>query len=254
MATQAYYTWVKAGKPWKLARPIAEFQAWAKANGFTVLGTIGNDAHLTDDFPEDHTPFSYTAHPVPLPGYIVCAIDIADARGLGEAMLRGARARRFPWLKYLNVGGMHYDYRDGFKAGKPNSDRHDHFSILTTWIEKSIGPFDPFGDSDMTPGEAQQLKDIWFAMFAADAPGRPAASIAGRIAIMGQQVAAQNAVIEQLAKVIRDGGGSVDTAAILRGVDERLAAQRAQVEADTRDAVADALEGGAPAVRADAAE
>lgn len=59
-------------------------------------------------------------------------------------------------------------------------------------------------------------------------------------------------VIEHLAAVITAGGGTVDTAAILAGVDEQLAALRASVEADTRDAVADQAEGGAAAVRADA--
>ena len=46
MASQAYYTWDAAGRPWKPARPIAELQAWAQANGVTVLGTIGNEEHL----------------------------------------------------------------------------------------------------------------------------------------------------------------------------------------------------------------
>lgn len=145
MATQAYRQWVAAGKPWELATPIAEIEKWCKANGFTVLGTIGDNTHLTSSNPQDHTPFSFTAHPVPLPGYFVCAIDIADERGLGAAILSGARAGRFPFLKYCNVGGFHYDYRDGFKAGKPNPDRHNHLSILSTWIFRSIGTFDPFG-------------------------------------------------------------------------------------------------------------
>ncbi|HEX6871665.1 MAG TPA: peptidoglycan recognition family protein [Micromonosporaceae bacterium] len=61
------------------------------------------------------------------------------------------------------------------------------------------------------------------------------------------ELAAQRAVIEQLAEALKAGGGSVDMAAI----DERLAALRAQVEADTRDAVADLAEGGATQVRAD---
>jgi hypothetical protein len=65
-------------------------------------------------------------------------------------------------------------------------------------------------------------------------------------------VTALTAVVEQLAAVITAGGGTVDTAAILGGVDERLATLRAQVEADTRDAVADEAEGGAAAVRAGA--
>lgn len=48
------------------------------------------------------------------------------------------------------------------------------------------------------------------------------------------------------------GTSNPDVAAILAGVDGRLAELRAEVEADTRDAVADLAEGGAGAVRADA--
>lgn len=75
------------------------------------------------------------------------------------------------------------------------------------------------------------------------------ASIDARIAADG--VIALKSVVEQLADIIRQGGGTVDTVGILRGVDERLAAQRSAIEADTRDAVADLAEGGAGAVRAD---
>ena len=42
MASQAYYTWDAAGRHWVPARPIAELQTWAQANGVKVLGTIGN--------------------------------------------------------------------------------------------------------------------------------------------------------------------------------------------------------------------
>lgn len=73
------------------------------------------------------------------------------------------------------------------------------------------------------------------------------ASIDARIAADG--VIALKSVVEQLAEVIRQGGGSVDTVGILAGVDERLAAHRAAVGADTRDAVADGFERGAAGVR-----
>ncbi len=63
---------------------------------------------------------------------------------------------------------------------------------------------------------------------------------------MRAELVALRTVIEHLAT------GKADTVAILAGVDERLAAHRAAIEADTRDAVADFAEGGAPAVRADA--
>jgi hypothetical protein len=58
---------------------------------------------------------------------------------------------------------------------------------------------------------------------------------------------ALHAVIEQLAGVIASGGGSVDTAAILAGVQLKLDA----LAAEQRDAVADLGEGGAAQVRAD---
>jgi hypothetical protein len=59
--------------------------------------------------------------------------------------------------------------------------------------------------------------------------------------------AALRTVIEGLAAVIERAGGSADTAAILAGVDERLA----RLAAEQRDAVADLGEGGAAQVRAD---
>jgi hypothetical protein len=55
------------------------------------------------------------------------------------------------------------------------------------------------------------------------------------------------AAFTALANAINDAGGSIDTAAILAGVDERLAV----LAAEQRDAVADLGEGGAAQVRAD---
>lgn len=60
-------------------------------------------------------------------------------------------------------------------------------------------------------------------------------------------VMALRQVVDTLAAVIQAGGGSVDTAAILAGVDDRLAV----LAQEQRDAVADLGEGGAAQVRAD---
>lgn len=62
-------------------------------------------------------------------------------------------------------------------------------------------------------------------------------------------VTALRAVVDGLVQVIEGGGGSVDTAAILAGVDQRLEAMREAQEAEMRDAVADLGEGGAAQVR-----
>lgn len=63
------------------------------------------------------------------------------------------------------------------------------------------------------------------------------------------ELVALRTVVESLAETIRAGGGNVETAAILAGVDERVAAAEARLAADARDAVADLGEGGSAQVR-----
>lgn len=143
MATRQHEQWVRAGKPFRKAEPVKYMEAYARSRGITVLGTIGNEDHLEAPFPEDHTPFSFTAWPVPLPDYVVTAIDLANERGLGAAILRDARAGRTPWLKYMNVAGKNYAYADGFRTGSPNSDHHIHLSVFSdeTWTD--VSGYDP---------------------------------------------------------------------------------------------------------------
>lgn len=139
MSTKAYERWVKAGRPWKECQPIADVEKWARANGVPVLGTIGNNAHLTSDHPQDHTPFSSTAWPDPLPGYIVCAIDLEDESGLEDAILEGARAGNMPWLKYANLHGRTFHCRDGFKESTDSrDDGHIHLSARTDHLDTAL--------------------------------------------------------------------------------------------------------------------
>lgn len=153
MASTAYWAWVAAGRKWTLARPIADMQAYAKKHKIVVLGTIGNPDHLTAAVPEDHTPFSATAWPKRLPGYIVTAIDIANSKGLGGAILRDARAGQLGWLKYMNVAGKHYEHGDGFRAGRPNPDQHIHLSCRTDHLDTALDGYDPLGDDMSTAAE-----------------------------------------------------------------------------------------------------
>ncbi|CAM3433951.1 hypothetical protein [Stackebrandtia soli] len=151
MATSAYRAWVRAGRPWKKAGPIADLEKYAQRHGIAVLGTLGNTAHLTASFPEDHTPFSYTAWPKRLSGYVVTAIDLANSRGLGAAILRDARAGRLPWLKYLNTNGRHYNHSDRFRSSRPSNDHHVHVSIRTDHLTTDITDYDPLGlDMDLS--------------------------------------------------------------------------------------------------------
>lgn len=165
MATQAYRNWVARGRPFKLARPIDELQAWAHRTGVPVLGTLGNETHLQADEPEDHTPFSTTEWPVALLGDYITAIDLGNVRGLGPAIERQARAGLLPWLKYMNHSGKHLDSRDRDGDGKvwevtPSPDQHVHLSIRTDWAFRSVGTFNPWGDNDM-PLTNEDRVGIW---------------------------------------------------------------------------------------------
>ncbi len=165
MVTSAYRLWKARGGKFALAEPIEELQAWAKQHGVKVLGTIGNHEHLTADRPEDHTPFSSTAWPNALPGYVVCAIDLKnverDGVTLGRAIERQARAGKLPWLKYVNHGGRHLDSRTGWQATSSGDD-HVHLSIRTDWIDRNIGEFNPWrvepGSEDF---DMATVNDVW---------------------------------------------------------------------------------------------
>jgi len=166
MATSAYYTWDNLGRPYKVAAPIRHMVAYAKANGIAILGTIGNEAHLTKSWPEDHTPYSYTAQPTKLPlssgtdRYWVCACDLKNSKGLGGAILRDARAGRLPWLKYINVGYKHYVCSDGFKSGRDNPDEHIHLSSFSDELHTDISGYDPLGGTDMDALTEKNFKAI----------------------------------------------------------------------------------------------
>jgi hypothetical protein len=289
VAIALYYTWNDLGRPFELAQPIRDIKAWAKRNNVPWLGDLGNEEHLTADHPQDHTPYSTTAWPIPLDGWMVTAGDAAnvtlpDGRTLGQAVEANARAGLLPWLKYMNHAGRHLDSRDLDGDGLtwevyPSSDAHCHFSIRTDWQHKSLGA-DPFklGDLvDMT--DAYNLLDqLLRTQGAATYPNpRYGTTPIARVAELAHMAAFDarksadgiealavkvDALTHLLQQLITAGGGNVDVAAFLAGLDERLATQREEfdaklaaareaIEADTRDAVADAAEGGAAAARAD---
>lgn len=149
MVTAACLNWERQGSPWEPARPIDELYALYKRLGVVRLGMLGNEEHLTADRPQDHTPFSVTAWPLPLPGYIVCACDaVNEVRGgvsLGNGLLREARRGKTPWMKYINFDNRQYHCRDGFVSWVYNGDRHVHVSGRTDHLSTGIGDLDPFG-------------------------------------------------------------------------------------------------------------
>lgn len=255
MATAAYNAWVAAGRKYKIARPIADMVALAKANNVTVLGTIGDQAHLTDNFPQDHTPFSQTYWPVQASGW-VCACDIANTDGLGYRILTDARAGKAPWLKYINFGGRNYDHSDNFRASSPNSDQHVHLSCRSDWLTQSIAPYTPFGGSPMpTPavddyGEYGRPSAIdgpyprTVPVMVADMWSQELLGVSPYDGVSMSHRSAQLARIERDVLEVRDivaklptstgAGGSVDVAAFVAAVTAALLPQIRSIVAEER--------------------
>lgn len=134
MTTAAYNTWVRGGRKYTVAQPISEVVAYAKAAGVQWLGTLGSDdeRHLKASRPQDHTPFSVTAWPLPLPGYVVTACDLVRGSWC-DRFLAECRAGLHPWVKYINFGGHQYSVKTGWRQ-ESSSDEHFHVSARTDFL------------------------------------------------------------------------------------------------------------------------
>jgi hypothetical protein len=200
-------------------------------------------------------------------------ISGAELRAASAQLDAAVKAGRLPSVAewFGTKDGTHVTgWFDGHVSSSDSSHLyHLHVGVWTAFCDDA-GQMDLLGDiitgedDDMTPRQEYVLHVINYrlegvlsgkasvtvpAFTASNGDKFPALTTAnGTVAA----VKALSVVVEQLAAAITAGGGTVDTAAILAGVDNRLASLRAATETDTRDAVADALEGGAPAVRADA--
>ena len=161
MATAAYKTWVKAGRPWHVANIVNDYRVALHDAGwaFAELGTIGNEAHLQAETPQDHTPFSVTGWPDQHPYPAVLALDVMNGARPSPVMtslvgywLAEARADRTPWVKYINWRGQKYDVRNAW-AARPTDGHYDHahISFTTNWATQSVGSWSviPEGDTDM---------------------------------------------------------------------------------------------------------
>jgi hypothetical protein len=142
MSTIEPREWVNKGKPWKKATPIEQLEVMCKEANVPMLGTLGNQEHLTAEYPEDHTPFSYTAWPVPLPGYFITAIDFKEGPG-GDQLVKDAIANRLPWVKYINHRNKKYSRKNNWKPTW-SSDVHCHCSIMSNHCFTNILPYNPF--------------------------------------------------------------------------------------------------------------
>jgi peptidoglycan hydrolase-like protein with peptidoglycan-binding domain len=150
--------WRGAGSPWHLAQPVADLAAVLRRYGYKV-GTIGNDAHLGDDTPEDHTPFSGTGWPAANPYPWVHAADIMSPRAgsglpslaqLGAQILldrNNAAVREIGWLKYMNwttsAGRcVHDSWKPRYARTSSGDVGHIHLSARTDWTH-AHSAYDP---------------------------------------------------------------------------------------------------------------
>lgn len=147
MSTQAYRTWNAAGRPYRVAEPIAKTVYYARTMGIPVLGVLGNDAHLLADPPEDHTPYPAKPWPGKLDGYVVTACDLKNGPHAG-VLLEKAKSGQAPWVKYLNFGGEHYDIRNDWEPTH-SSDEHLHVSTRSDYTYTQLTENPLIGGNDV---------------------------------------------------------------------------------------------------------
>lgn len=152
MATSQYYAWDRAGRPLNPAQPIREFVgklkvAFPKAAAAAQFSWYADNAHYQANYPEDHTPYSYSGWPIVNPYPYVFATDVmhrpdlgVDCSALFAYWIGEARAGRMPWLKYLIWQARVYSVRNGWQPVL-NSGHHDHIhlSARTDHLNTSLG-------------------------------------------------------------------------------------------------------------------
>lgn len=167
MATSQYYAWDRSGRPLNPARPIREFVdklkvAFPAAAAEAQFSWYADESHYQADYPEDHTPYSYTGWPVASPYPYVFATDIMHRPDLGvdcdvlfAYWLSEAKAGRMPWLKYLIYKRKLYHVRLQWAAvANSGHDTHIHVSGRTDHLNTSLGAW------SVVPGVSTAEEDM----------------------------------------------------------------------------------------------
>jgi hypothetical protein len=122
------------------------------------------------DFPEDHTPYSYTGWPTDNPYPYVFATDVMHRPDLGvdcdvlfAYWLSEAKAGRMPWLKYLIYKAKLYHVRNNWEPVKNSGhEGHIHGSARTDHLNTGLG------DWSVTPTGPPTVEDEmavpWFSV------------------------------------------------------------------------------------------
>jgi hypothetical protein len=154
--------WIRAGSPFRLARPLAKLRDRLRAYGYVVYD-LGDASHLDAQPPEDHTAYSETGWPVKTPYGVGTAIDIMPPRAgsglpslqqLGAQILadRKANVPGASFLKYMNWEPERNNGGACFKESfRPNyvrtssSDRgHIHLSQRSDMVDSAAADtYDP---------------------------------------------------------------------------------------------------------------
>ena len=148
------------------------------------------------------------------------------------------------WAPYGGVTPVQWQYTDAAAFGGTRVDFNAFKGSAAEWAALISGAGMPLTSDDL----AALTNVVWHSDV--DSGGRIISAGTALLATydrMDRLEAKLDAVLAALGTL---GSGNVDVAAVLAGVDARLAALRTGLDADVRDAVADFGEGGAASVRA----
>jgi hypothetical protein len=156
MASQGYYDWIKAGRPWTLAAPLVQLQRVLQGYGFTVYA-YPDESHQKANLPEDHTSYSATGWPNTSPRWWAFAVDVMPKKSGGMLELASIAQQiirdkdvGYPgteWIKYINwtdsTGKTWQTSWKPNKATRTSSDTgHIHVSGRSDKTQATT-PYDP---------------------------------------------------------------------------------------------------------------
>ena len=173
MATAAYNAWVRAGKPFSLAKPLEQLRSVLQAWGYTVYA-YPDTSHQLADPPEDHTPYSATGWPDTSPRWWGFAVDIMpkagsmlDLASLAQQIIRDkdARVPGTEFIKYMNwTDAAGKTWQTSWKPNKvtrTSSDKgHIHLSGRSDMYAVPGTSYDPVARRLLPPAAERNDEDM----------------------------------------------------------------------------------------------